>query len=154
MEAISDLNTFAKILTAKGYDGYFHTQGAYAGKLKASISEYLAGCPKGVAKQELLLTCFLQWAGEDLPRIECLMSVKYLNGKFFLGRMETYTLSGQLNMWARLSQKCLYSTLLLWETIFGALIFENFLNRFPCKVCDLSNIEGWMTPKVQFGANV
>jgi hypothetical protein len=88
MEAISDLNTFAKILTAKGYDGYFHTQGAYAGKLKASISEYLAGSPKGVAKKELLLTCFLQWAGEDLPRVECLMRVKYLNGKFFLGRME------------------------------------------------------------------
>lgn len=88
MEAISDLNTFAKILTAKGYDGYFHTQGAYAGKLKASISEYLAGCPKGVVKQELLLTCFLQWAGEDLPRVECLMRVKYLNGKFFLNSME------------------------------------------------------------------
>ncbi|MVZ64183.1 hypothetical protein [Sphingobacterium humi] len=88
MEAISDLNTFANILTAKGYDGYFHTQGAYAGKLKASISEYLAGCPKGVAKQELLLSCFLQWAGEDLPRVECLMRVKYLNGKFFLNSME------------------------------------------------------------------
>ncbi|MFC7523494.1 hypothetical protein ACFQRK_06060 [Parapedobacter sp. GCM10030251] len=88
MEAISDLNTFAKILTAKGYDGYFHTQGAYAGKLKASISEYLANSPKGVVKQELLLTCFLQWAGEDLPRIECLMRVKYLNGKFFLNSIE------------------------------------------------------------------
>ncbi|TDS13072.1 hypothetical protein [Sphingobacterium paludis] len=88
MEAISDLNTFAKILTAKGYDGYFHTQGAYAGKLKASISEYLANSPKGVVKQELLLTCFLQWAGEDLPRVECLMRVKYLNGKFFLNSME------------------------------------------------------------------
>ena len=88
MEAISDLNTFAKILTAKGYDGYFHTQGAYAGKLKASISEYLAGSPKGVVKQELLLTCILPWAGEDLPRVECLMRVKYLNGKFFLNSME------------------------------------------------------------------
>jgi len=88
MEAISDLNTFAKILTAKGYDGYFHTQGGYAGKLKASISEYLANSPKGVVKQELLLTCFLQWAGEDLPTVECLMRVKYLNGKFFLNRME------------------------------------------------------------------
>ena len=88
MEAISDLNTFAKILTAKGYDGDFHTQGAYAGKLKASISEYLANCPKGVAKKELLLSCFLQWAGDDKPRVECCMWVKYLNGKFFLGKME------------------------------------------------------------------
>ena len=41
MEALSDLSTFAKILTDKGYNGYFHTQGAYAGKLKDSISEYL-----------------------------------------------------------------------------------------------------------------
>lgn len=26
MEALSDLSTFAKILTDKGYNGYFHTQ--------------------------------------------------------------------------------------------------------------------------------
>jgi hypothetical protein len=35
-----------KILTDKGYNGYFHTQGAYAGKLKDSISEYLESCQK------------------------------------------------------------------------------------------------------------
>lgn len=91
MEAISDLNTFAKILTAKGYDGYFHTQGAYAGKLKNSISEYLENCrngTEGAPKSQLLLTGFLQWAGDDKPYVECCMWVKYLNGKFFLGRME------------------------------------------------------------------
>lgn len=97
MEAISDLNTFAKILTAKGYDGYFHTQGAYAGKLKASISEYLAGSPKGVVKQELLLTCFLQWAGEDLPRVECLMRVKYLtvNSSLTAWKLRKKTVTGR-----------------------------------------------------------
>src|SRR5690606_39301043 len=84
MEAISDLNTFAKILTAKGYDGYFQTQGAYAGKLKDSISEYLADNPKGIAKQDLLLTGYLQWAGDDKPRFECCMWVKFLNVIFFL----------------------------------------------------------------------
>lgn len=47
METLSDLNTFAKILTAKGYSGYFHTQGMYAGKLKDSIGDYLAGNRKG-----------------------------------------------------------------------------------------------------------
>lgn len=46
MEAISNLNAFAKILTDKGYNGYFHTQGAYAGKLKDSISEYARKLPK------------------------------------------------------------------------------------------------------------
>lgn len=88
MEAISDLNTFTKILTEKGYDGYFHTQGAYAGKIKTSISEYLADNPNIEAKRELRLRCYLQWKGEDMPRVECLMRVMHLNGKFFLSTME------------------------------------------------------------------
>ena len=91
MEALSDLNTFAKILTDKGYSGYFHTQGAYAGKLKDSISEYLESCQKGadsLPKQDLLLTGYLQWSGDDKPCVECSMWVKYLNGKYSLSRME------------------------------------------------------------------
>jgi len=91
MEALSDLNTFVKILTDKGYNGYFHTQGAYAGKLKDSISEYLESCQKGIdclPKQDLLLTGYLQWSGEDKPSVTCSMWVKYLNGKFSLNRME------------------------------------------------------------------
>lgn len=91
MEALSDLSTFAKILTDKGYNGYFHTQGAYAGKLKESIGEYLENCQKGVdslPKQDLLLTGYLQWSGEDKPRIECSMWLKYLNDNFSLNRME------------------------------------------------------------------
>lgn len=91
MEALSDLNTFAKILIDKGYNGYFHTQGAYAGKLKESINEYLENCRKGVEgvpKQELLLTGYLWWAGEDKPRVQCSMWVKYQNGKFDLNKME------------------------------------------------------------------
>lgn len=91
MEALSDLNTFAKILTDKGYNGYFHTQGAYAGKLKDSITDYLESCQKGtdsLPKQDLLLTGYLQWSGEDKPRVECNMWVQYLNGKFSLNKME------------------------------------------------------------------
>ena len=91
MEALSDLSTFAKILTDKGYNGYFHTQGSYAGKLKDSISEYLESCQKGadtLPKQDLLLTGYLQWSGDDKPRVECSMWVKYLNGKFSLNKME------------------------------------------------------------------
>jgi hypothetical protein len=91
MEALSDVNTFAKILTYKGYNGYFHTQGAYAGKLKDSIGEYLESCRKGtdsLPKQDLLLTGYLQWSGEDQPRVECSMWVKLLNGKLSLNRME------------------------------------------------------------------
>ncbi|VTP94154.1 hypothetical protein [Sphingobacterium daejeonense] len=91
MEALSDLKTFAKILTDKGYNGYFHTQGAYARKLKDSISEFLKNCQKGadnLPKQDLFLTGYLQWSGDDKPRVECSMWVKYLNGKFSLSRME------------------------------------------------------------------
>ena len=91
MEALSDLSTFAKILTDKGYNGYFHTQGAYAGKLKDSIGEYLENCQKGtdsLPNQDLLLTGYLQWSGENKPRVECNMWVKYLNGKFSLNRMD------------------------------------------------------------------
>ena len=91
METLSDLSTFAKILTDKGYNGYFHTQGAYAGKLKDSISDYLESCQKGtdsLPKQDLLLTGYLQWSGDDKPRVECSMWIKYLNGKFSLNKME------------------------------------------------------------------
>ncbi|HSH65983.1 MAG TPA: hypothetical protein VLB84_09340 [Bacteroidia bacterium] len=90
MEVVSDLNTFAKILIDKGYNGYFLAQDAYGGKLKDSIQEYLEHQKDShsLPKQELLLTAYLLWAGEDKPRVECSMWVKYLNGKFFLDRME------------------------------------------------------------------
>lgn len=91
MEVKSDLDTFAKILTEKGYDGYFHTQGAYPGKLKESISKYLENCRNGLegaAKPELLLTSYLQWSGEDDPYVVCDMYVSHRNGKFSLDKME------------------------------------------------------------------
>jgi hypothetical protein len=91
METFSDLYTFAEILTEKGYSGYFHTQGAYPGKLKDSITEYLESCQKGadnLPKQELLLTSYLLWSGEDKPRVECSMWVKHLNGKLSLSKMD------------------------------------------------------------------
>lgn len=62
METLSDLITFAKIRTDKGYNGYCHTQGAYAGKLKDSISDYLESCQKGtdsLPKQDLLVTGYV-----------------------------------------------------------------------------------------------
>jgi hypothetical protein len=90
MEVVSDLNTFAKILTDKGYNGYFLTQGAYGGKLKDSIQEYLEHQKDADQhpNEELVLSSYLLWAGEDKPRVECNMWVKYLNGNFFLDRME------------------------------------------------------------------
>lgn len=91
MEQQFDLDTFAKILTEKGYSGYFHTQGVYAGKLRDSIADYLENCHKGadnLPKQNLLLTGYLQWSGDDKPRVTCCIWVKYVKGKFSLSNME------------------------------------------------------------------
>ena len=90
MEALSNLDTFVKILTEKGYDGLFHMEGTYVGRLKDGLREYLENCPSGVcgtSKKDLLLSCYLQWKGEYKPRVECSMWVKRLNGKFFLYKM-------------------------------------------------------------------
>lgn len=91
METVSNLNTFCQILSEKGYDGYFQTNGGFGGKLKDSITDYLESLPKGQDSSEqnkLLVTGFLEWKGDDKPYIECHMSIKHLNGKFFFNTME------------------------------------------------------------------
>lgn len=91
MENSHNLDTFTRILTDKGYNGYFHTQGAYPGKLKESISAYLESCHSGVetsSKSMLLLTGYLQWAGNDKPSVQCHIWVKHQSGTFDLQKME------------------------------------------------------------------
>jgi len=94
MEQQFDLNTFAKILTDKGYNGYFHTESSCAGKLKDSISEFLEVWKNGkdapLVANNLHLTTYLEWNGEDKPKVECNMWVKYENGKFDLQGTEMY----------------------------------------------------------------
>ena len=85
MKQLFDLDTFVKNLTHKGYNGYFHTQSAYPGKLKDSISEYLEACSSGkehLPKGDLILTGYLQWAGDERPSVQCNLWVKHENGKF------------------------------------------------------------------------
>lgn len=91
MKQLLDLDTFSKDLSDKGYNGYFHTQSAYPGKLKDSISEYLEACSSGkehLPKGDLILTGYLQWAGDDRPSVQCNLWVKHENGKFDLSKME------------------------------------------------------------------
>ncbi len=91
MEKLHNLDTFTKILTDKGYNGYFHTQGAYPGKLKESISAYLENYHNGVessSKPMLLLTGYLRWSGDDKPLVQCYMYVKHQSGTFDLQKME------------------------------------------------------------------
>lgn len=89
-----DLNTFAKILTDKGYDGYFHTESTCAGRLKNSVSEFLKIWENGddapLVADRLHLSTYLEWNGEDKPRVECNMWVKYEDGKFNLEETEMY----------------------------------------------------------------
>ena len=91
METVSNLNTFCQILSEKGYDGHFQTNGGFEGKLRDSITGYLESLPRGqelVEQKKLLVTGFPEWEGSDKPSVECLMSIKHLNGKFFFSAME------------------------------------------------------------------
>lgn len=98
MENISNLETFAKILTDKGYDGYFLTQAAYPDKIKESIEAYLKCCQEGTDNpphgEHMLLSTYLKWEGEDKPHVKCTMYVKHLNDKFFLDKMEINLAAG------------------------------------------------------------
>lgn len=94
MEQSIDLDTFVKILTEKGYNGYFHTESSYAGKLKDSVSDFLVAWNNGndapLVANNLHLSTYLEWNGEDKPKIECNMWVRYENGKFNLQETEMH----------------------------------------------------------------
>lgn len=91
MKQLLDLDTFAKTLTDKGYDGYFQTEASYADKLKDSISRFLEACNNGTDKPMLpnimMLKTYLEWNGDDKPKVECNMWVKYENGLFDVQKM-------------------------------------------------------------------
>ncbi|MDV4129809.1 hypothetical protein CMT25_06595 [Elizabethkingia anophelis] len=102
MKQLLELDTFAKTLTDKGYDGYFQTEAAYADKIKDSISRFLEACNSGMDKPMLpnimMLKTYLQWNGDDKPKVECNMWVKYEDGLFDVQKMniERIDQSGQL----------------------------------------------------------
>ncbi len=91
MKQLLDLNTFAKTLTEKGYDGYFHTEASYPDKIKDSLNRFLEACKNGADKpilpNMLMLKTYLQWDGDDKPRVECNMCVKYEDGLFDVQKM-------------------------------------------------------------------
>ena len=94
MKQLLDLDTFAKILTDKGYNGYFHTESCCAGELKDSISEFLKVWNNGkeapLLANHLHLSTYIEWNGNDKPNVMCNMWVKYENGKFNLQETEMY----------------------------------------------------------------
>jgi len=91
MKQMLDLDTFAKTLTEKGYDGYFHTEASYPDKIKDSLNRFLEACKNGADKpmlpNMLMLKTYLQWNGDDKPRVECNMWVKYEDGLFDVQKM-------------------------------------------------------------------
>ncbi|KOS05275.1 hypothetical protein AM493_03915 [Flavobacterium akiainvivens] len=94
MKHLLDLDAFVKTMTDKGYNGYFHTESSYAGKLKDSISEFLDAWNKGkeapLLADHLHLSTYLEWNGEGKPKVECNLWVKYENRKFDLQQTEMY----------------------------------------------------------------
>ena len=91
MQKLYDLSTFTHMLTTKGYDGYFHTEGAYPGRLKESMEAFMEKCREGEEpepKGQLSITCYLKWEGEDKAHIRCRMVLKHQNAKFDVQKLE------------------------------------------------------------------
>lgn len=92
MEQLLDLDTLAKNLTEKGYDGFFLTQAGYPGRFKDSIERFLEACAVGTDKplypNFLPLHTYLEWNGSDQPKVECHMWVRFENGRFDVQEME------------------------------------------------------------------
>lgn len=92
MKVLIDLDELAKILADKGYDGYFHTEGCCAGRLKESISEFLEKWKNGMdaprSADSLHLSTYLEWNGQDRDKIRCDIRVGYADGKFDLDAAE------------------------------------------------------------------
>jgi hypothetical protein len=94
MKHLLDLDAFVKTLKDKGYNGYFHTEGSCAGELKDSISGFLENWKNDIDAPRvanfLHLSTYLQWNGEDKPKVQCNMRVRYENGKFDLEQSQIH----------------------------------------------------------------
>jgi hypothetical protein len=92
MKLLLDLDTFAKTLTAKGYDGFFLTQAGYPDKVKDSINRFLEACRNGTDRplhdNLLSLNTYLEWNGEDKEKVGCRMWVKFEDDKFDIQKIE------------------------------------------------------------------
>lgn len=94
MKQLLDLDAFAKILTDKGYDGYFHTESCCAGRLGDSISGFLEAWENGndapLVANHLHLSTYLEWNDDNKPRVECNIWARYESGKFDLEQTEMH----------------------------------------------------------------
>lgn len=92
MKQLLDLDTFVKTLMDKGYNSYFLTAAGYPDKLKESITQFLDACENGTDKpilpNILLLKTYLQWNGDEKPKIECNLWISYENGIFDVQKMD------------------------------------------------------------------
>lgn len=91
MKHLLDLDSFAKTLTDKGYKGHFLTEASYPGKLRESIDEYLDACRNKADwpryHKLFLLSTYLQWSGDDSPRIACNLWVRREKDKLDVQKM-------------------------------------------------------------------
>jgi hypothetical protein len=130
MKQLPDLDTFAKILIDKGFDGYFQTQVAYPGKLKESITEYMEACKNGKERSDrdgnFLLSTYLQWSGDDNPSIVCNFWARQENDGFDIQKMEIKSKNryGELLKKAELKNLSINSIPTLKEAIAEVSVFH------------------------------
>ncbi len=87
---LKTLDQFVSKLKSKGYDDAFLTASGFPGTLKESISKYLhdslLGKEKGLA-DSFWLSTYVEWNGENKPRVTVDMKTAYHNGKFEVREM-------------------------------------------------------------------
>lgn len=91
MGKLYGLDQFVRLLSDKGYSGYFLTGGAHPGKLKESLEAYMDECRKGEApmlEDGLYLTTYLKWEGEDKDYVVCNMFIEHKDTQFDVRRMD------------------------------------------------------------------
>src|SRR5690606_12376340 len=119
-----DLDAFVKILMDKGYNGYFLTAAGYPDKLKESITQFLDayenGTDKPILPNVLLLKTYLQWNGDDKPKVECNLWISYENGIFDVQKMDIERIDryGQLLKKSELTNLTIASVPTVKEAIF------------------------------------
>jgi hypothetical protein len=97
---LREVEDFAKVMTGKGYDQAFLTNGGFPGSLKQSIDHYLyavvMGSENGISNGFQLFT-YLKWEGEGKENVEADFKIIVANGGLKVSSMTTTLMDGYGN---------------------------------------------------------
>ncbi|WET69071.1 hypothetical protein [Sphingobacterium sp.] len=90
MEILSNLKTFSKILTDKGYEGLYSVKGGGLGSLEDVLTDQINKPSNKIRHQsyELVLRGTLKWSSEKNLRFDSIIWVRRMGSKFFLHKMK------------------------------------------------------------------